>query len=369
MARVHRFRGSDIGLGLLAIVVNIGLVVGIVMLTTGPADPESSPSATPSPSVSASPSATPTPTPTPSPTPSSPEELFAAGPVSLTVLGDQTGDGPGEWVSVVASLLAQDHRVTLDELDPQDPTVYAQEQTLGDSGPKVEVHNASRPGVKASYAASRIEFLIPDQPDIVVLNYGRNDTASSVAKGLERTTAAVRERWPAATVVLTVQPPTADDGDAAVRKAAETWAEGADVGTLDIASAFTDTGQPNAYISGRDPLVMSSAGDRLWGETAYALLTGKKATLDGGSASTTNQADSGQGSTGGTAASSGRTTGGSTTGGSGGAAIPTPGSTTTPTADPSPTPEPTPTESVPTTPGPRPQRPTPTSSVFPDLGG
>ena len=200
MARVHRFRGADIGLGLLAIVVNVGLVVAVVMLTTGPADPATDPTATPTHSATASPSATATPTPTP--TPSSPEELFASGPVSLTVLGDQTGDGPGEWVSVVASLLAQDHRVTLDQLDPQDPTVYAQEQSLGGSGPQVTIHNASRPGVTASYAASRIEFLVPDQPDIVVLNYGRNDTASSVAKGLDRTTTAVRERWPAATVVL-----------------------------------------------------------------------------------------------------------------------------------------------------------------------
>ncbi|MDT0212636.1 SGNH/GDSL hydrolase family protein [Rothia sp. ARF10] len=271
---MHRFRGTDVGWGVLAIVVNVALVVGVVLLLSGrdasqvaerppPASPTASP--TPSATPSASPSATTT------------KALFAREtPTTVAVLGDQTSDGQGEWVGILGELLGRDRRVTVHRLDPADPTVYAQKQAYGSTGPVVTIYNGSRPGALADYAARRLGFLSPKAPDLVVLNYGRNDDADKVAARLTTTTTALKKAWPRAIVAVTLQPPTADDAAKDVREAVQAWAGTSGVVILDVAKVFLDTGEPNSYVSARDALVMSGRGDRFWGQTAYRLLVGSE---------------------------------------------------------------------------------------------
>ena len=262
------------GWGVLAIVVNVALVVGVVLLLSGrdasevaekPPPPSPTASPTSSPSPSASPSATTT------------EALFAReAPMTVAVLGDQTSDGQGEWVGILGELLGRDRRVTVHRLDPADPTIYAQKQAYGSSGPVVTIYNGSRPGALADYAARRLGFLSPKAPDLVVLNYGRNDDADKVAARLTTTTTAMKKAWPRAVVAVTLQPPTADDAAKDVREAVQAWARTSGVATLDVAKVFLDTGEPNSYVSARDGLVMSGRGDRFWGQTAYRLLVGSE---------------------------------------------------------------------------------------------
>jgi hypothetical protein len=273
---VHRFRGTDVGLGLLAIVVNVGLVVGVVLMTTGHGN-EALPKAlsTPSASSSRAPSASPSPSPTRSGRASKPADVFAGdSPVTVAILGDQTSDGEGEWVWAWSELLGRDRQVTLHQLDPQDPTVYKDQQTFGASGPKVAVYNGSRDDAKADYAARRLPFLAPKEPDLVVLNYGRNDSAKKVADRLEKTAKAAQARWKDALVVVMLQPPTANDSSKKVRQEVVKWAKKRGLPTLDVAGSFLDTGEADAYVSARDPSAMSSRGDQLWGDTAYRLLLG-----------------------------------------------------------------------------------------------
>jgi len=260
-----------VGWGVLAIVVNVALVVGVVLLLSGrdasdvaeePPSPRPTASSS-SPSPSASPSATTT------------ESLFAReAPTTVAVLGDQTSDGQGEWVGIFGELLGRDHRVTVHRLDPADPTVYADKQTYGATGPVVTIYNGSRAGALADYGARRLGFLSPKAPDLVVLNYGRNDDADKVAARLTATTKALRTTWPRALVAVTLQPPTADDAAKDVRDAVEAWAGTSGVRTLDVAKVFLDTGESDSYVSARDGLVMSGRGDRFWGQTAYRLLVG-----------------------------------------------------------------------------------------------
>ncbi|MFW5473281.1 GDSL-type esterase/lipase family protein [Knoellia sp. CPCC 206450] len=271
---MHRFRGTDVGWGVLAIVINVALVVGVVLLLSGRdasevAEKPPPPSPTASPTPSASPSASPSATTT--------EALFAReAPTTVAVLGDQTGDGQGEWVGILGELLGRDRRVTVHRLDPADPTVYAQKQAYGSTGPVVTIYNGSRPGALADYGARRLGFLSPKAPDVVVLNYGRNDDADKVAARLTTTTKALRKAWPRAVVTVTLQPPTADDAAKDVRDAVAAWAGTSGVRTLDVAKVFLDTGEPNSYVSSRDGLVMSGRGDRFWGQTAYRLLVGSE---------------------------------------------------------------------------------------------
>lgn len=349
---MNRFRGTDVALGLVAVAVNIGLVVGVVAMTSNRETPGAE--ATVAVSPSASPSTSTTVDPTEAPSPPSARSLITSGePVSLAVLGDQTSDGDAEWVGVMAALLGQDHRVELRGLDPSDPTVYAKERSYGSSGSKISIRNASRAGVKADYAAPRLPLLVPVEADLVILNYGRNDSADKVAGRLEKTAKAVRRQLPQARVLVTLQAPTAGDGQQDVREAVSDWAEESDLPTLDIAAAFEDTGRADSYISGRDPLVMSSAGDELWGREVYRLLTGKEAaTPDAPQPSQTTEA--------GTPAGSG-TTGGTGAGGGTGPVAPqpepsnvgpTPTGGATPSADPTPTTPPPATDPPPSTPEP-----------------
>lgn len=200
--------------------------------------------------------------------------LARTTPTTIAVLGDQTSDGRGEWVSVLAELLGRDRQVTLHQLDPQDPTVYAGEQSFGSAGPEVQIYNGSRAEAGADYAAKRLNFLSPKKPDLVVLNYGRNDSSETVATRLAATTTAVRKAWKGAVVVATLQPPTTDDGSKEVRDDIVAWAAKSGVATLDVAQEFIDTGEANAYVSARDRSAMTTGGDRLWGRTAYRLLVG-----------------------------------------------------------------------------------------------
>lgn len=271
---MKRFRGTDVGLGVLAIAVNVALVVALVLWGSGRNDEPSLPTsaATPTPTASAS-SASPSSSPTPS-VRGAAAVLARTSPTTIAVLGDQTSDGTNEWVAIFAELLGRNREVTLHQLDPQDPTVYANEQVYGSSGPEVAIYNGSRAEAGADYAAKRLAFLVPRKPDLVVLNYGRNDSADVVAARLTATTAAVRKAWSGAVIVVTLQPPTVGDSSKELRDGVTAWAKQSGVQTLNVAKGFIDTGEPNDYVSARDQSAMTANGDRLWGRTAYRLLVG-----------------------------------------------------------------------------------------------
>ena len=274
--RMHRFRGTDIWLGILAVVVNVGLVVGVVLLTTGrPTVDDPTPAKQTSTTTKTTAKASTTTTTTTTAAPRSPEALLASdAKVTIAVLGDQTSDGEAEWVTAFSQLLAQDRKVTLHRLNPADPTQYTIKSSFGTSGPATDLYNGSRADAPADYAAKRVLFLVPVKPDLVILNYGRNDSASNIKAHLQSAASAVRARYPAATVLVTLQPPSLDDQDKAVRAAAAAWARSKNYRTLDVAKAFLATVEPNAYVSGADPEVLNSRGDALWGQTVFTLLGG-----------------------------------------------------------------------------------------------
>lgn len=270
---VKRFRGTDVGLGLLAIVVNVGLVVAVVVWATGRSDELPPAAATPTPTATSSPTVSRSATPTPSPS-GAPAVLARTTPITIAVLGDQTSDGQGEWVSVMAELLGRNRQVTLHQLDPQDPTVYAGRQVFGSSGPRVDIYNGSRAEATADYAAQRLRFLSPKKPDLVLLNYGRNDSPGRVGARLQATATAVRATWKDAVLGVTLQPPSRGDAGKEVRDGVIAWAQTSRVPTVNVAAAFIKTGEAEAYVSGRDPLAMTAGGDQLWGSTVYRLLVG-----------------------------------------------------------------------------------------------
>ncbi|MBC9821937.1 SGNH/GDSL hydrolase family protein [Terrabacter sp. MAHUQ-38] len=297
---MRRSRTKSALLGLVILLVNVSIVVAVVSLTGG--GPDGTPELPPSAGAKTSSSGTPVPgTKPPSGTTPAATALAAqaAGLVgsgrglTIAVLGDGTGDEDGEWVQVMAKLLGQTHQVKLRNLNESDPTRYDAAVDYGTSGPKATVWNGSRRDVGAAYAARRLDFLVPARPDVVLLSYGRNNTASTMPGALNSTYAALRARWPAVPVLVVLQAQDRDDAIGPVRVAAEDWAATNGVPTVDVAGAFSAAGDPNRFVSVVDPPSVNSKGGRLWARTVFDALGGDVSALpaDGSLPETTPPAE------------------------------------------------------------------------------
>ncbi|MHA3837567.1 SGNH/GDSL hydrolase family protein [Terrabacter sp. AAH1] len=297
---MRRSRMKSALLGLVILLVNVSIVVAVVSLTGGRrgGDLELPPSAggkgksvTGTPSAPATPAAT-SGLPAEQATAKAAAVVGLAKPVNVAVLGDGTGDEKGEWVQVLATLLGKTRTVGLRNLSTADPTTYDAAIRYGTSGPKATVWNGSRQGAGAAYAARRLDFLVPATPDVVLLSYGRSNTASNIPAALTSTYTALRAKWPSVPVLVVLQAPDRDDVIGPVRVASEDWAAQHNVPTVDVAGAFTAAGDPNRYVSVVDPPSTNSKGGRLWARTAYAALGGDVSDLPadgflpGGGAST-----------------------------------------------------------------------------------
>jgi len=297
---MRRSRTKSALLGLVILLVNVSVVVAVVSLTGG--GPDGTPELPPSAGAHTSSSGTPVPgTTTASGTTPAATALAAqaAGLVgsgrdlTIAVLGDGTGDEDGEWVQVMAKLLSETHQVKLRNLNESDPTRYDAAVAYGTSGPQATVWNGSRRDVGAAYAARRLDFLMPARPDVVLMSYGRDNTASTMPAALKSTYAALRAKWPTVPVLLVLQAQDRDDAIGPVRVAAEEWAATNGVPTVDVAAAFSAAGDPNRFVSVVDPPSVNSKGGRLWARTVFAALGGDVSALptDGSLPGTTTPAE------------------------------------------------------------------------------
>jgi hypothetical protein len=271
---MRRSRATDVSLGLVILLVNVAIVVAVVFFIGG--RPES-------------PEGTGAQGPTGTPTPSAPAPTDAHGgpttdisglvgrdaDLTLAVLGDGTGDEEGEWVTVLGELLGQERKVKVNNLDPSDPTHYARALSYGSGEHTATIWNGSRIGVSADYAAERLEFLVPNKPDAILLSYGRDDKAEEIGTALGTTLKAIREQHADVPVAVVLQAQNADDKIAPVREAAATWAEANRLTTIDVAAAFRKAGDPNSFVSVVDPPSVNARGGQLWGETVFRALGGR----------------------------------------------------------------------------------------------
>ena len=270
---MRRSRATDVSLGLVILLVNVAIVVAVVFLVGGrsesPDPGAQNPTGTPTPSASAQTDAQGVPT---------TDISGLAGrdaDLTLAVLGDGTGDEEGEWVTVLGELLGGDRKVKVNNLDPSDPTHYARALSYGSGEHTATIWNGSRLGVSADYAAQRLEFLVPDKPDAVLLSYGRDDKADEIGPALSTTLKAIREQRAGVPVAVVLQAQNTDDKIAPVREAAAKWAEANGLTTIDVAAAFRKAGDPNSFVSVVDPPSVNARGGQLWGETVFRALGGR----------------------------------------------------------------------------------------------
>ncbi len=194
--------------------------------------------------------------------------LVAQDDVEVVVLGDSTSNSRVEWVELWAQDLGEGRAVSIAHWDETEDDGYNDPIPLTDGEGQVTVWSGSVTGSTAAAAAERAEELVPQEPDLVLLSFGRDDEAGAVAEGMEQLLEAVRDVVGEAPVGVVVQP----GGDAETTEAVRAWAESADVAVLDIDAAWQEE-TPDIGVNDTDGNPTAEAAD-LWAQQVAEALQG-----------------------------------------------------------------------------------------------
>lgn len=190
-------------------------------------------------------------------------EAFALRDSHTLVLGDSTGDGYDEWVHLWAE----------GEDLPVATWLAEAESGYESESPETRVWSASAPDATAAYPVDHWDDIWPSvDPDLVILSYGHaQESPDEATEQLEALRSDIADRVDEVPIVVLLQNPAADDADADMREAIAAWADEAGLPTIDIATAFEDSGMPEADLR-LDDFHPSGAGSQLWADAVAKAL-------------------------------------------------------------------------------------------------
>jgi len=196
-------------------------------------------------------------------------------PVTISVLGDSTGNDAGEWVDLWARHLGGSHIVVLHQWDSVRGAWTPQPITYGNAGPRLTIWNGSQPGANARYPVDKLSRLQPERPDLVIYSFAHNDTAETVVGGLVSTIDAVDKRWTSSIlrVVILQNPGLHQHGriQGSTLAALTRWADDSHQPTIDVTSAFRNSRDLPALM--QNDAHPNAAGSQLWEATVAAALS------------------------------------------------------------------------------------------------
>lgn len=188
-------------------------------------------------------------------------------PMVVSVLGDSTGNDPGEWVDLWARHLGARHVVVEHTWSWKYGRWNATPIRYGSTGSPVTIWNGSMPGAQPKYALDRLATMRPARFDLLVLSYGHNGFPQDTTAGLSQLTAGVT-----APRYVVLQNPGLDDHAAAQDRnlaAVKAWAAQTHTPTIDVTSAFRQRG-PRSLM--RDHAHPNPAGSALWESVVQGVL-------------------------------------------------------------------------------------------------
>ncbi|MET0888219.1 MAG: SGNH/GDSL hydrolase family protein [Mycetocola sp.] len=202
-------------------------------------------------------------------------------PFVVTVIGDSTGDQPGEWVDVAFRQLSEE----LDRPLVQHPwdlltQSYLPEITSNEDAASapIIVWNGSASGKTGAYSLAHFDTMVPAQPDLVIFNHGLNNVPKpeTVAPELTALVAEVERYWPASVGYAAIlENPRFDDwaaAHAAVLDNVGSWlAENQAIRAIDVHAAYTAAASPETLLL-PDLLHPSPAGSALTAATVLEML-------------------------------------------------------------------------------------------------
>lgn len=203
--------------------------------------------------------------------------LASGAPVVVAALGDSTGNETWEWTYTWARDLGTDRPVTVVSWNEWTEAGYIEPRLVSDGGAgpaagAVTIYSGHHTGARAGYVAEHAGALLPERPDLVLLNYGHNSPASEIAAELAGALDAVRgSAGRDVPVVVILQQPRLDGEGADVRDAVADWATQEGLGIVDVARAFSESGRPLADLLA-DPVHPNEAGTRIWADAVARAL-------------------------------------------------------------------------------------------------
>lgn len=194
------------------------------------------------------------------------EALASDDAVTVAVLGDSTSNNRSEWVHLWAAGLAQDRPVQISHWNEASGTAYNDPDVLSQDGDgsEVTIWSGSQAGASVDYAVVLFDALVPAEPDLVILNYGHNNTIEDFTNQLDSLYSLLTDEFSGAPILMILQNPQVDDANAEVREAGEQWAQDAGVGVIDVAAAFAGSDADEDLLL--DELHPNGAGQELWAQ-------------------------------------------------------------------------------------------------------
>lgn len=162
--------------------------------------------------------------------------------LTVSVLGDSTGNDDTEWVALWARHLGeQGSTVTVHNWDTI-AGAYREPVVFGSGARQVEIWNGSVAGQSANGALAIVDALQPAAPSLLILNYGHNPGTTTVGAGLQALTKSTDTRWGITVPVVAILQNPAIDAQAAVsqqgRDSVAMWAQNYSIPTVDVTAAF-----------------------------------------------------------------------------------------------------------------------------------
>jgi len=197
---------------------------------------------------------------------------------SIGVPGDSTGNGPDEWVYLLAKDLSAkyDRPVIIHNWDIE-KNRYADTTTIGGgAGAPVTIWNGSASGKGLTYSFEHREAMLPSRPDLVIVNHGHNMATPQEARvGAYNLVDWATNAWdkPPA-VAVTLQNPRVD-GRAATHAAVvaelrEQWT-GTPVKLIDVEDAYKSAPDVAALVR-EDGFHPNPKGEVVWAEAVKRAL-------------------------------------------------------------------------------------------------
>lgn len=266
----RRFKPRLVEVLVLAAGVLVALYAAWVIRNVGASTPDDN--APPVPVETLSESPTPTPSPTPSPT--APPSLAAFRAVfgdagSVLVVGDSTGNDPGEWVDLWAQDLGR--QVTLRQWQAG-AEQFAEAPLVYGSGPALEIWNLSYPGVRADYAQRLQE--VPKAPGVVILSIGHDRSPQALRRAVRTTSEAIDDRWGEVPTAWVLQNPSTGETEQQQEDAVtflRSLAITERVPVIDVHRAFRKAGSLDSLLL--DASSPNDRGSRLWADTVDAAVS------------------------------------------------------------------------------------------------
>lgn len=121
-------------------------------------------------------------------------------PFVVAVIGDSTGNEPGEWVDVAFNDVAlAEGRPLIQHPWSIDTQEYLPELTSNEDAGNapIIVWNGSASGKTGGYSLTHLETMLPERPDVIIFNHGLNNVLApeKVAPQLTALVLAAEARW------------------------------------------------------------------------------------------------------------------------------------------------------------------------------